>query len=83
MPRPGAGEEDDHPPTATAVSTVTMGVALANRPKAIPEFCTWWIVSGPATCLSASSDRRLETMCFVSWSPASAARAIASRPIHC
>ena len=36
-------------PTATAVSAVTIGVALAKSPKAIPEFWTWWIESGPTT----------------------------------
>ena len=66
--------------TARAVRMVTTGVARAKRPNAIPEFWTWWIESGPATWRSASSDRWLTTMCFVSWSPASAARAIASEP---
>ena len=70
-------------PTATAVSTVTIGVALAKSPKAMPEFWTWWIESGPATWRASSSARLLETMCFVSWSAASAANAIASRPLHC
>ena len=35
--------------TASAVSTITTAVALANSPNAMPEFCTWWIESGPTT----------------------------------
>ena len=34
---------------ATEVTTVTPAVALEKRPNAMPEFCTWWIVSGPTT----------------------------------
>ena len=80
---PERAKKNSIQPTATAVSAVTIGVALAKSPNAIPEFCTWWIESGPATCRSPSSPRWLETMFFVSWSPASAARAIADRPSHC
>ena len=39
---------------------VTIGVALAKRPNAMPEFWTWWIESGPATWRSASSVRWLD-----------------------
>jgi hypothetical protein len=69
--------------TAIAVSPMTAAVALEKSPNAMPEFCTWWIESGPATWRSPSSERWLETMCFVSWSPPSAASAIAERPAHC
>src|SRR5207237_131354 len=37
-------------PSASAVSAVTSPVAFANRPKAMPEFWTWWIANGPRTC---------------------------------
>jgi hypothetical protein len=36
-------------PTASAVRAVTSAVAFANRPKAMPEFWTWWIENGPRT----------------------------------
>ena len=29
---------------------MTTAVALENRPKAIPEFWTWWIENGPNRC---------------------------------
>src|SRR6185437_12274940 len=49
-------------PTASAVRAVTSGVALANRPKAIPEFWTWWIENGPSTWSDSSSESWLETI---------------------
>ncbi len=49
MARPGAREEDDIQTIAPAVTTVTIGVAPANSPNAMPEFWTWWIESGPST----------------------------------
>ena len=39
----------------------------------MPEFCTWWIESGPTSLTSSSSASCDETMCFVSWSAAIAA----------
>ena len=36
--------------TASAVSAITIDVALEKSPNAIPEFCTWWIENGPAMC---------------------------------
>ena len=68
--------------TASPVSTITTGVALANRPNAIPEFWTWWIENGPTTLTESSSCRRLETTCFVSWSAPTAASATAARASH-
>src|ERR1043166_1428242 len=70
-------------PTASAVRAVTSGVALANRPKAIPEFWTWWIENGPSTCSDSSSASWLETIHLVSWSAAIAARTTAPSPTHC
>jgi hypothetical protein len=35
--------------TAIAVTIVTIDVAPAKKPKAMPVFCTWWIESGPIT----------------------------------
>jgi hypothetical protein len=52
---------------------ITIGVALANSPKAMPEFVTWWIENGPTTCTSSPRSRRLVTIAFVSWSAQSAA----------
>src|SRR3954452_13726920 len=69
--------------TATAVSAVTTAVALANRPKAIPEFWTWWMSKGPSTCSDSSKPSCEETISFVSWSAAIAAITTAPRPAHC
>ena len=40
--------------TAAAVTNVTIAVAPAKKPKAMPEFWTWWIESGPTTCTDSS-----------------------------
>ena len=62
---------------------MTTAVALENNPNAMPEFCTWWIQSGPSTCVPSSRLSVLVTMCFVSWSAAIAANAMASSAAHC
>ena len=49
----------------------------------MPEFCTWWIESGPITCTDSSSASVLVTTCFVTWSATTAATATAARPAHC
>ena len=41
--------------TAIIVRTITTAVALENRPKAMPEFWTWWIDSGPISFTAVSS----------------------------
>ena len=51
--------------TATPVRTVTTAVALEKSPNAMPEFCTWWIESGPTTGTDSSSASVLVTTCFV------------------
>ena len=38
---PERAKKNSIQPTATAVRTVTIGVALAKRPNAMPEFWTW------------------------------------------
>ena len=69
-------------PTAKAVRAVTATVALEKRPNAIPEFCTWWIENGPITCSDSSRSSCVETICFVSWSAATAASATAASASH-
>ena len=49
----------------------------------MPEFWTWWIESGPATCTELSSGSVRVTTCFVTWSATTAASATAARPAHC
>ena len=49
----------------------------------MPEFWTWWIESGPATCTESSSGSVRVTTCFVTWSATTAASATAARPAHC
>jgi len=65
------------------VITVTPAVALEKSPNAIPEFCTWWIESGPITCSAWSSPSVRVTMCFVTWSASTAASATVASPPHC
>ena len=43
--------------TATAVTTVTTAVALEKSPKAMPEFWTWWIESGPRRAPTRRAER--------------------------
>ena len=62
-------------PTATVVSTMTIAVALENRPNAMPEFWTWRIETGPISVTAESSWSWLATTCFVSWSATTAATA--------
>ena len=48
VPGPGAGEvARSSSRRRSRVSTITAAVALAKRPKAMPEFWTWWIVKRP------------------------------------
>jgi hypothetical protein len=44
---------------------MTIEVALANSPKAIPEFVTWWMEKGPTTCTSSFRSRRPLTIDLV------------------
>ena len=48
----------------------------------MPEFCTWWIDSGPISFTWSSSASCDETMCFVSWSAMIAAIATAPSASH-
>src|SRR3954452_16391280 len=63
---------------ATTVRTMTAAVADENSPKAMPEFCTCRIQNSPTTWTPSSSASCDTTMCFVSWSAATAARTIAT-----
>jgi hypothetical protein len=45
---------------------MTIEVALANSPKAIPELVTWWMENGPTTWTWSFRSRRLVTIDFVS-----------------
>src|SRR6516165_2186153 len=62
---------------------MTTPVADVKRPKAMPEFSTRWIDSGPTTLDDSSRASLLVTACFVSWSPAIAATTTAASPAHC
>ena len=74
VPRAGAGEVGHHPANGDRGEDRQIGVALAKRPNAMPEFWTWWIENGPATWRSASRSSLRATRSFVSWSPASQSR---------
>src|SRR5262249_33675456 len=53
------------------------------RPKAMPEFSTRWMESGPITRDDSSRASLLVTTCLVNWSPTTAAATTAARPAHC
>src|SRR5215203_5009830 len=78
----GAGKKTSIQLTATAVRTITPAVAVGKRPKAIPEFWTWWIESGPTTSTASPRESVEETIAFVTWSGATAAAATAARATH-
>src|SRR5579862_348499 len=44
--------------TAADVTATTATVESGKKPKAMPEFWTWWIVSGPTTVTDWSSASR-------------------------
>ena len=81
--RARAREEDEHPDDGDRGDERHDDVALEKSPKAMPEFCTWWIESGPTTCTDSSSASVLVTTCFVTWSAITAASATAASPAHC
>src|SRR2546422_664473 len=62
---------------------MTIGVALAKSPKAIPEFVTWWMETAPTTCTWSLRSSRLVTIDFVSWSAPIPASATEPRLSHC
>ena len=79
--RAGAGEEDEHPADGDGgQGDHDDVVASAKRPKAIPEFWTWWIENGPAISHRlAERERAGDDDRFVSWSATTAAPAIDER----
>ena len=55
---------------------ITAVVEWAKRPKAIPEFWTWWMLNGPIDATASPIGSRIETIDFVSWSATIAVPAI-------
>ena len=53
---PRAREEDEHPDDGDRRQRRSRPPSRCEKsPNAIPEFCTWWIESGPTTCTDSSS----------------------------
>src|SRR5688572_3261726 len=61
---------------------MTIEVASAKRPNAIPVLRTWWIESGPRISTASPRASWLETTAFVSWSAAAAAIATTPSSTH-